>query len=203
MKAETIEYKGKEIEIYYDEDPLNPRTEFDNLGTMICFHNRYKLGDEHKYDIDETKVMFEDKKNIALPLYLYDHSEITMNTTGFSCPWDSGQVGIIFVTKETIRKEYGWTKITKQRHEKILSYLIGEVAIYDDYLTGNVYGYETDDDSCSGFFGNDHEKSGLLEYAEDAIDCQIEQEKKEARESLKEEKLEELNTFNLSIYERS
>ena len=27
---------------------------------------------------------------VILPLYLYDHSGITMNTTGFSCPWDSG-----------------------------------------------------------------------------------------------------------------
>ena len=30
---------------------------------------------------------------VFLPLYLFDHSGITMNTSGFSCPWDSGQVG--------------------------------------------------------------------------------------------------------------
>ena len=29
---------------------------------------------------------------IVQPLYLYDHGGITMNTTGFSCSWDSGQV---------------------------------------------------------------------------------------------------------------
>lgn len=33
---------------------------------------------------------------VILPLYLYDHSGITMNTCGFSCPWDSGQVGWIY-----------------------------------------------------------------------------------------------------------
>ena len=44
---------------------------------------------------------------VLLPLYLYDHSGITMNTGGFSCPWDSGQVGWIFADGNAIRREYG------------------------------------------------------------------------------------------------
>jgi hypothetical protein len=32
---------------------MNPRMEFDNLGTMICFHKRYNLGDKHNWDIDD------------------------------------------------------------------------------------------------------------------------------------------------------
>ena len=46
---------------------------------------------------------------------------------------------------------------------------------YDQYITGEVYGsnIEEVDDSCSGFFGDDHKASGLLEYAENAIDCHI------------------------------
>ena len=46
-----------------------------------------------------------------LPLYLYDHSGITMNTGGFSCSWDSGQMGWIYATKEDIQKEYGLSLI--------------------------------------------------------------------------------------------
>ena len=42
---------------------------------------------------------------VILPLYLYDHSGITMNTCGFSCPWDSGQVGWIYADKAMIDKE--------------------------------------------------------------------------------------------------
>lgn len=43
----------------------------------------------------------------ALPLYLYDHSGITMSTTTFSCPWDSGRVGMIFCSHEEAVKEWG------------------------------------------------------------------------------------------------
>jgi len=59
------------------------------------------------------------KTHIILPLYLYDHSGITMNTTGFSCGWDSGQVGYIVMSYEKIRKEYNWKNITKKRRTQI------------------------------------------------------------------------------------
>lgn len=178
MTFETIEYKGKKIEIYQDNDPMCPRADSDNLGTMICFHNSYDLGDAHTYSLAEAIAMLKDKTLIALPLYLYDHSGITMNTVGFECRWDSGQVGMIFVTKKAIREEYKWNKITKARVAKIRSYLQAEVEEYDQYLTGDVYGYTTGDDSCWGFYGHDHEKSGLLEYAQNAIDCQLTEERK-------------------------
>lgn len=43
------EYKGFAINWFYDEDPQNPRTEWDNLGHMICWHRRHSLGDKHNY----------------------------------------------------------------------------------------------------------------------------------------------------------
>jgi hypothetical protein len=46
MKFEIIQKSAIECRIEYDCDPLNPRTECDNLGTMVCWHNRYTLGDE-------------------------------------------------------------------------------------------------------------------------------------------------------------
>jgi hypothetical protein len=183
---ETIEYRNQLIEIHIDEDPMDERSEYDHLGKMICFHKNYKLGDEHSYDVDETKSLYQDDENIALPLFVYEHGGITMNTTGFACPWDSGQVGIIFVTKTDVRKEYGWKRISKERLAKIYSYLELEIETYDDYISGNVYGYTTDTeygvgDSCWGFFGYDHEKSGLLEMAKESIDCYL-AEKKEAED---------------------
>lgn len=32
-----------------DSDPLNPRVDYDNLGRMVCWHSRYRLGDEHSF----------------------------------------------------------------------------------------------------------------------------------------------------------
>lgn len=117
---------------------------------------------------------------IILPLYLYDHSGITMSTGKFSCPWDSGQVGWIYVTKKQAVEEWGKKICTKKVIEKAEKYLEGEVEEYDQYLTGDVYGvclqffvnegtpdepewveYESSDlhrDECWGFFGDEYAK---------------------------------------------
>lgn len=171
MDAVTKEKMGNyEYEIIPDDSPESPR-EWDNLGTMICFHRRYNLGDKHNFDSpDDFRKFAKNKRKIGvvLPLYLYDHSGITMNTTGFSCPWDSGQVGWIYITREKIRSEYGCKRISQKLLDRVRQYLINEVETYDQYLTGDVYGYRIteinpDDpdeegeevDSCWGFYGHD------------------------------------------------
>ena len=176
------------IEIIQENDPESPR-EWDNLGKMICFHSRYNLGDKHDYRSndysgwEEQRKDIEKKENVCvmLPLYLYDHSGITMNTTGFSCRWDSGQVGWIVVSKEQVRKEYGVKRINKELIEKVTNILENEVKIYDQYLTGDIYGYriskvtecelghehKEEVDSCWGFYGEDEcmtEAEGIVDY---------------------------------------
>ena len=190
--VESESYKGYEINIYYDEMPESPR-EWDNLGTMVCFHGRYNLGDEHDYNSDdysswdeiENAICKDNDIAVILPLYLYDHSGITMNTTGFSCGWDSGQVGFIFITKEKVRSEYSVKRISKKLKVRIESYLVNEVETYDNFISGQVYGYQIEDKfgndiedgSCWGFFGYDHEKSGLLGEAKSTIDYYVEKDK--------------------------
>lgn len=171
------EYKGFTIKIYQDESPCDPR-EWDNLGTMVCWHRNYMLGDKHNFsDPEDFQAFIKDTPAIVLPLFLYDHSGITMNTVGFHCPWDSGQVGWIYVTLEDIRKEYGVTRVSKQLRQKVADYLRAEVKTYDQYLTGEVYGYEVTGedeefiDSCWGFYGEyDAEDYSVLTEARDACD---------------------------------
>lgn len=157
----TEEYKDFTITIHQDSDYESPR-EWDNLGTMTCWHRRYNLGDKHKYqDPDDFKQYVTEKTHLILPLFLYDHSGITMNTTGFTCRWDSGQVGYYHVSKEKIRQEYSCKRISKKTLEKVRQCLISEVKTYDQYLTGEVYGYvikdktdeENETESCWGFYG--------------------------------------------------
>lgn len=188
-------YKGFHISIKVDTDPQNPREEYDHIATMICFHRRYILGDEHTYDnareavSDITGIDVDDlpddigealKDFYWLPLHLYDHSGITMNTTGFSCPFDSGQVGIIYIPKATAHTEWPFQpdETKEARDERILTYMRNEVEEYDNYLTGTVYGYvlstvdedeepdeELDNGSCWGFAG-DYEENALKEAKE-------------------------------------
>lgn len=224
------------IRIEQDPDPSSPREWDGNIGTMMCWHRNYNLGDygnntysspeeflndlvkehildksiinfvknkktsnglelkynrnerlwelwgygywslfgekhEPKFDVIESNeelrwlvddiveaMSFEDKWKLLerhagivyLPLYLYDHSGITMSTSEFSCKWDSGQVGYIYTDKKTILETVGGFTNEKGNCVKVSAYnwkeaayinMKSEVKDYDMYLTGEVYGY--------------------------------------------------------------
>jgi hypothetical protein len=136
---------------------------------MICFHRRYALGDADEsneigdfvgWDGLEKLLIREKKAVIVIPLYMYDHSGITVQTHPFADPWDSGQIGYIYCTREDIRKNWNVKRVTKELRDYARKLLEGEVKEYDDYLTGNVYGYTLEDDrgdvfcSCWGYSGD-------------------------------------------------
>lgn len=166
---DTITHKGLTIRIKPDVDPPNPRTEFDCFGHMICFHRRYSLGDKHDLEHDDF-TSWEDLRQhlvkssgavVILPLYLLDHSGITMRTSSFNDPWDSGLVGWYYATRAEILENYCAKRLTKALIAKATSLIEGEVKEYDMYLTGDVWGYIIEDedgkrlDSCWGFFGRE------------------------------------------------
>jgi len=174
------------VRIKQDPEPESPR-EWSNLGVMACWHRRYNLGDvQPKQDAEDWLAENAPEGSIVLPLYLYDHSGITMSTSGFSCAWDSGQVGVIVATPARIREMFMVKRITKKVRERATECLVSEVKSYDDFITGNVWGYtiesvkdcescgskttgdEDVDDSCWGFFGSDASTLGaMLEHVDE------------------------------------
>lgn len=44
------------LQVMQDDEPLNPREDYDNFGKMVCWHNRYNLGDKHDYE--DTNELF-------------------------------------------------------------------------------------------------------------------------------------------------
>lgn len=176
---ETLCSRGGDINIYYDNSPESPR-EWDNLGTFYTAHRRYRPEKEFDEHFDFDKVCDERpgnlresflKEYIALNLYLYDHSGLTISSGPFSCPWDSGWFGIVAVSIGKVKKEYGWKVLTAARRRKIEGYLQGEIDTYDSYLRGEVYGYRITPvgdkgdvlDSCWVYFGD----SGLEHLKEE------------------------------------
>ena len=145
MSLDTLEIDDITIEICQDYDPENPR-EWENLGTMICWHKQYNLGDSNTdyslNDYNSAEELFDAIKKdslVVLPLYLYDHSGISMSVGSFvgrapHAEWDSGMVGYIYATKEAIKAE----GVDIATAEEILR---KEVEIYDKYLQGDFYGY--------------------------------------------------------------
>lgn len=157
--------EGRTLKIYYDEDCEDPRKSFDNLGVMVCVHRRYDFGDIQFRSVAELdEHLAEENIAVILPLYVYDHSGLVMNTSGFTCPWDSGQVGYIYATKSAVAKEFG--NLSRETLEIVSGCLRAEVEIYSKWLSGECYGFtissdtainEDDyEDSCWGFFSIDH-----------------------------------------------
>ena len=127
----------------------------------------------YEREVDERLMKVISQKFLMLPLYLYDHSGITMNTTGFSCPWDSGQVGWIYASKEDALREFGGKTFTAAIRKKAEDRMRGEVEYYDSYLRGEAYGFELYkdgelEDSCWGFIGGNEEAlKGIEDYLPD------------------------------------
>jgi len=167
------------VKIEHEEHPESPREDGACVGKMVCFHSRYTLGDKHDYrqenykDWDEMEAAIrkeEDGVLEILPVYMLDHSGVALNTTGFSCPWDSGRVGLIFTTRQLVKEMLGAARITKDVRERIRKALKAEIEEYGNYINGDVYCYTVEDaegehvDSCGGFYDRTH----CLEEAKEA-----------------------------------
>lgn len=154
---------GRELRLVIERElfPEDPRS-WDNLGTMLCCHRDYRLGDCNtnreteeqlaeicrKYgksdeEIDEmtfaeeVQFILNQEDVCGFPLWLYDHSGISISTTRQSA-WDSSFVGLIFVEKDSYLAQMGLKEdiYWKVGAEKALE---SEIEIYSDFLEGNVY----------------------------------------------------------------
>lgn len=158
VENETLP-SGFRAVVELDSYPESPR-DWDNLGKVVLVDScRYTFGDEVASH-EELREIGLDDNLLKLPIYLYDHSGITINTSGFSCPWDSGMVGMIYMTKQTAIENWGKKILTKQVRDKAYACLRAEIECLDQYITGSVYGYRVYDpqgeelDSCWGFYGS-------------------------------------------------
>jgi hypothetical protein len=139
--------KKYELKVVQDESPESPR-DWDNVTTIVCFHKRYDLGDKQDYKSsdfnywDELKEQIETDHKVLMikPLYMYDHSGITISTSPFGCQWDSGQIGWVFIEEKQWISMMG--EDMDRSEERLLRIIDSEVETYDKYLQGEVYQYK-------------------------------------------------------------
>jgi len=147
---ETIKSDNYVANIYIDDTPCSPR-EDDNFGTLIAFHSKYDLSDNKDFTQEELIEHIQRDDIFALPVYMYEHSGIALSTTPFSCEWDSGQVGYIFVTYDKMLNVFGEVDLNRAQE-----CLVSEIEEYSNYLKGEVYGYQI-------------YKKGDCEYCSDSV----------------------------------
>lgn len=179
-----------EVEIEPDMDASHPRTDWDCACSMLFSHRRYDLGDTGlwkklgiRHDDFNSWQEIEDwlKVNVdplvMMRVQMYDHSGITISaSTGYpyNDRWDSGTIGIAYMTRQQVMKEYNVKKASKKILKEAKDLILAEIETYDDYLTGNVHQYQVTceqsckEASCSGFFGN-LKDSGILDDIIDFI----------------------------------
>lgn len=189
------------VSIEQDDDVSfsNPR-EINHLGTMICNHSKYKLGDiqdnfylfmnnqvnTNDEDLSDRELFKKwiDSKYMVLPLNLYDHSGITMSI-GFDRGWDNGVVGYIFVDKDN-KEVLDYQKNNSEEETKkwVEENLRAEVATYSNYLSGEIYFAKSqkfdkvnrewiDYDSLGGIYPNNelNYQKQLEEIAENVVNA--------------------------------
>lgn len=181
---QTIENKKQKVNICYDQNGDSPR-EWDNIGKMVLKHRDYDMPCECDINLNECDTIEELTKQlkkeykalVVLPVYMYDHSGISLSTGTqypFNCRWDSSTIGVIFTNEESL-KALG---VKTRSKKKLIEYLKGEVETYSQYLSGDVYGFELIEvskcdkcnevheefiDSCYGYYGSDFKENGLIE----------------------------------------
>jgi len=211
----TEDYKEHEIQIYYHTDSENPRTAWDNLGT-IDHKSQYLIGDNEiqgdindyiagLLDIEEiytwcerrglepytdeaTGALMDEfgKDNIWLPVYMYEHGNIALSTGSFACRWDSGQVGFIYVSKTKIREEYDWKNITKARIHLVEKYLKGEIETQSQWCNGEVYGYMVEGEDCDDSCWGYYGIEDMILEVKSVIDASIQHREKIDRQEARD-----------------
>lgn len=160
---------------------------------------------------DERVLKYFNKYYVMLPVYAYEHGGITLSTGKFSDPWDSGQLGFIYVEKKKVLKEFSRKHWSKSLEDKVIHNLKSEIETYDDYLNGNVYGYviwkeyETDEeeqveynmmDSIDSLWGiyPDHvgpDYKYPLSEAKSFVDWQVKEDNKKLWEQMQSKEMAE------------
>lgn len=172
MKNEALdtEVLGQfRVNVFHDEDPRNPR-EDDNMGRFVMTHRRYQLGDTEKtlgfkfnaneFDgWDEAEKWLVETVNPVLlrRVSMYDHGGVSISFGSPTCRFDSGYVGWAYITREQLKWGYGnavkfWTE--DECVKAAQRALHAELAAYDAYLSGSVYGFVVEEKKGCDHCGN-------------------------------------------------
>lgn len=139
---------------------------------------------------DELIGAVIEKHYVIKTLYLYDHSGLSLSTSPFSCPWDSGPVGYIYCSIDKARESQlldesaDWgTPVSHPDYPTLLAVtehnLECEVKTLDAYLSGEVYGFVVEEegedgeffevDSCWSFYGSDPFENGMSGHLDEEL----------------------------------
>jgi hypothetical protein len=151
--------------VHYHRDFEVNRDKIITKDDCAAWYGGETIEQEKKYHIFLTKT------------YIHSGVVLALDESGREFPderWDVSRCGCVLVSKKETR--------SKKKAYKLASNLID---IWNDYLSGNVYGYKTDTgDAVGGYYG-DWNESGCLAEAKASIDYAIKKNKEKNDRRLK------------------
>ena len=179
---ETIEYRGYEIEVCYDTDASSPDYWGDDQAFIVYDHRDFTIkrkGFDPRSIFEhtsESKRMFYDGYYVFI-LNAYIHSGVALSLVRdrypFNDRWDVSTTGYVLVKRV---KGWSWTR---DKARKIAECQVEE---WNQYLSGDVYGYNSEIGGCWGFYGKEG-REGMIMDAKCEIDHHI---REKNRKQLKE-----------------
>lgn len=174
---EIIEYKSHKIEIWQDEMAESPDT-WENADVFLVYqHRHFTVERKGFYPRDIFDHTNESGRNFfngyhVFQVNAYIHGEVTLSLGKqypFDCKWDVSTTGFALVKRQ---KGWSWTR---EKARKIAEELLKE---WNQYFSGDVYGYDTEFGGCWGFYGEKGKKQ-MIEEAKAEIDYVIDKKKAE------------------------
>lgn len=137
MQDEFVK-EGLSVKITPCANPMNPRMDMDcNIAVFAMAHRRYKLGDPmqeystsdyHSWESMKAAIEENEKPLVIKPVFMLDHSGLSLSTKPFSCSCDSGQVGWVFVPASS--------GLSQEQAESALE---AELDTYRAYVEGDMH----------------------------------------------------------------
>ena len=132
------------VEVIQDDEPYSPR-ENCNAGILCVSHKHLRNetddfeSDNHS-NWDEVEQWLRAEKGAieVVPVYLYSHGMVRVNTTGFQCRWDSGQAGLYYTTVASYQNAVS----NELDADKIRQCLVDEISDLDKWVSGEIYAYK-------------------------------------------------------------
>lgn len=194
----------KTLKIYREEFFENPLEDDFTLGTLVYKRRNWRkmegkhmqitnphqwllerlgLSDDYaeRMDLSYPDLVERFRKEyIVLDVYIYEHSGASVRTTPFGCRWDSGQLGWMYVSKETLREEFGYKRVTQKRIDQAIKCMEYEVKLLDAYLQGDVFRFEVINEDgevvgeCGNFWSDDFIENGMVDCVPKEFRSQLE-----------------------------
>lgn len=185
VEKDYIDDNGKIFDIYYDEGDESPRKMYDNGATIVILRGKYEspdeitdeleeIADEHGIslskdcDLNALISALQEAGYYAVPVYILDHGNVHYSTHDFGDKWDSGMAGVAY------------TKKSGADEKKLQKMIDAELAEYETWANGNVYGISVrnDDgevvDGEGGFYLSDNMTwEDMIKEMLDAVEVKI------------------------------